>query len=369
MSATVKTVNWTIQKGIQTVTLSSNTVTVSPGSTSTVSATWLGSGTLSATSSDPSVATVLVSGSTITVTGVAVGGVSITASVSESARYLSGSKNISVTVNNLATLPIPTQSGTLTYTGSTLVPTWNNYDSSKMTISGTASATNAGTYIAKFTLASGYQWSDGTTSVKSVGWVINKANPNVTVSPSSISVAAGSTTTLTVTRSGTGTITVSSNNASAATATVSGTTVTVTGVSIGNASITVSVAETANYNSGSAISAITISDEFICTIYNNSSNGRDIVVIYSDSRSGNGSVMQTVPLNGSATFSIPTYGMIVVLWYRAFYTEYLYAGTGNLQEAGSYNAPIVSGNYYQQFPDYVTRTYLIKKEGTFYWRY
>lgn len=58
-------------------------------------------------------------------------------------------------------LQTPTQSGALTYTGSPQSPTWNNYIPSKMTIGGTTSATNAGTYTATFTPTGGNQWSGG----------------------------------------------------------------------------------------------------------------------------------------------------------------------------------------------------------------
>lgn len=60
----------------------------------------------------------------------------------------------------------------LTYTGSAQqgVPTGASY-----TLSGTYSATNAGTYTAYATLAEGYSWSDGTTDPKAITWSIAKA--------------------------------------------------------------------------------------------------------------------------------------------------------------------------------------------------
>lgn len=72
-------------------------------------------------------------------------------------------------------LAVPTQSGTLSYTGSTQSPTWAGYDSEKMTISGTTSAVNAGAYEAKFTPTGGNSWVDGTTAAKTVVWTIDKA--------------------------------------------------------------------------------------------------------------------------------------------------------------------------------------------------
>ena len=60
----------------------------------------------------------------------------------------------------------------LTYTGSAQVgvPAGANY-----TLSGTASATNAGTYSCTATLAEGYSWTDGTTAPKTFTWSIAKA--------------------------------------------------------------------------------------------------------------------------------------------------------------------------------------------------
>ncbi|MDD6093234.1 MAG: hypothetical protein PUB90_01380, partial [bacterium] len=77
-----------------------------------------------------------------------------------------------------ASLTVPSQSGTLTYNTASQTVTWSNYDSSKMTVSGTTSATNAGTYSATFTLkdTTNYKWSDGTTAAKTVSWKINQYN-------------------------------------------------------------------------------------------------------------------------------------------------------------------------------------------------
>ncbi len=68
----------------------------------------------------------------------------------------------------------PSQSGTLTYTGSEQSPTWNNYDSEKLTIGGTTSATEAGTYTATFTPTGDYVWSDYTQDTVEVAWTIGK---------------------------------------------------------------------------------------------------------------------------------------------------------------------------------------------------
>jgi hypothetical protein len=78
--------------------------------------------------------------------------------------------------SNLLGIDTPTQSGTLTYNTASQSPTWNGYDSSKMTLSGTTSGTNAGDYTAKFTPKSPYVWADNLGSEeRSVTWTINKA--------------------------------------------------------------------------------------------------------------------------------------------------------------------------------------------------
>ena len=100
-----------------------------------------------------------------------------------------------VKVQNITNVAIPIQSGTLTYNSTSQTVTWSNYDSSKMTVSGTTSATNAGTYSATFTLKSttNYKWSDGTTTAKTVSWKINQYNiSNVDVGSISDQVYTGS---------------------------------------------------------------------------------------------------------------------------------------------------------------------------------
>jgi hypothetical protein len=81
-----------------------------------------------------------------------------------------GSFSISISKAKITT--VPSTAATWWYTGSTVTPTWSNYDSSKLTIGGTTSAVNIGTYTATFTPKGNYTWSDGTTAAKSVSWKI-----------------------------------------------------------------------------------------------------------------------------------------------------------------------------------------------------
>lgn len=147
-----------------------------------------------------------------------------------------------------ATMTIPTQSNSLTYTGSAQSPAWNNYDSGKMTLGGTTSGTNAGSYNATFTPKTNYKWADGSAGAKTVAWSIAKAAGSLSLNKTSIKLTAAKTTdTITVTRAGDGKITATSNAPTVASVSVSGSVVTVTAKSKGKATITVSVAAGTNH--------------------------------------------------------------------------------------------------------------------------
>lgn len=156
-------------------------------------------------------------------------------------------KEVTWTIN-AATMTVPTQKNSLTYTGSAQSPTWNNYDSGKMTLGGTTSGTNAGSYNATFTPKTNYKWADGSTGAKTVAWSIAKAAGSLSLNKTSIKLTAAKTTdTITVTRAGNGTITATSNAPTVASVSVSGGVVTVTAKGKGSATITVSVAAGTNH--------------------------------------------------------------------------------------------------------------------------
>ena len=155
-------------------------------------------------------------------------------------------------------IAVPKQIGTLTYTGSAQSPSWSNYDASKMTMGGTTTGTNAGSYTTTFALNDGFKWADGTTGTKSVIWKIGKATGSVSFSKDSLSIDKNSTTdSLDVTRTGTGAITATSSDTSVATVTVNGTKVTVTKVGDGTATITIKVAADTNYKEASKTCSVT----------------------------------------------------------------------------------------------------------------
>lgn len=251
---------------------------------------------------------------------------------------------------NKLPVTIPSQNGSLTYTGGVQSPGWNGFYDNLMDISGQTSGTNAGNYTVTFSLKDKkqYQWENGTVTDKtvtwtidraigynvpvidvnnyptyngseqsilpyvsyspveyeivggdssgidagtyfldmqstsnylfpiynnqtgeitnatsdafSVGWRIEKANPNLTVNPTSITLDSSNTTkTITVSRSGNGAITATSSNTNIATVSVSGNIVTVNkGNSSGNATITISAASSTNYEAGSATVSVSV---------------------------------------------------------------------------------------------------------------
>lgn len=159
-----------------------------------------------------------------------------------------GAKTASWSIGRATISTTPSQSGTLTYTGSEQSPSWSNYDSAKLTLGGTTAGTNAGSYNATFTPTSNYKWSDGSTSAKTVAWTIGKAAGSLSLSKTSLTLGdSAESGTSTVTRSGDGAISASSSNTSVATVSVSGTTVTAKAVANGTAIITVKVAEGTNH--------------------------------------------------------------------------------------------------------------------------
>ena len=175
-------------------------------------------------------------GTTSVVVSATIGGQAYTASVA-------------VTVSRIKVSAVPTQSGTLTYNGASQSPTLSGYDATKMTLSGTQSATNAGSYTMQASLKDDkYEWPDGTTTAKTVNWSIGKKAGSFTKDKTSIQITTNKKSdTITITREGTGSISASSNNTQVATTSVSGNVVTVTGVKSGNCVITINVAADTNH--------------------------------------------------------------------------------------------------------------------------
>ena len=160
---------------------------------------------------------------------------------------------------------VPAQSGTLTYTGAELTPTFSNYNTAQLTIGGVVKATNAGTYKATFTPTADYCWSDGSTGAKEVSWAIGKAAGSLSLNKTSVTLNSDKLSdTVTVTRAGDGTISATSNDTSVATVSTNGNVITVNHVNkkSGTATITVAVAAGTNYNAP-ANKTFTVNAQFL----------------------------------------------------------------------------------------------------------
>ena len=158
-------------------------------------------------------------------------------------------KSVAWSIGKATVATVPSQSGSLTYTGSAQSPTWANYDEDKLTLGGTTSGTDAGSYNATFTPKDNYQWEGGSTAAKTVQWTIGKAAGSLSLSPTSMTLdGSAKTKTITVTRAGTGAVTASASPGGIVNVSVSGNTVTVTAVKDGTATVTVHVAADSNYN-------------------------------------------------------------------------------------------------------------------------
>lgn len=209
--------------------------------------------------------------------GLDAGRTSVTVRYTEGGVSCTAQQAVTVTKTDVT---VPSQSGSLTYSGGVQSPAWYNYDTVKMTLGGTTSATNAGNYSATFTLKDTalYQWADGTTGAKTVSWRIGKADGSLSLSKTSITLEDGKLTdTFTVTRLGTGTISVSSDKPDIATVSLSGNVVTVSSVdeNSGTVTVTVSVASDTNYNAPAnktcTVSCVFVTIFGVCWTYSNSS--------------------------------------------------------------------------------------------------
>ncbi len=159
---------------------------------------------------------------------------------------------------------VPSQSGTLTYDGTSQSPSWSNYNSNIMTIGGETSGTNAGTYTATFTPKVGYCWDDYSTEPKSVTWTIGQATGSVTLSKSSVMLDPNTLSDTVTASNATGTLSVSSSDTTVATASISNGTITINSVNnaTGAVTITVSVAASADGNYTATTKTISVTAQF-----------------------------------------------------------------------------------------------------------
>lgn len=201
-------------------------------------------------------------GATATVSGYTCSPTSLNTVTSSQAITVSYSENgvtktttFNVVVNRKSVTK-PTWKSNLTYNGSAQsvsgTSSWNNYNTTYMTIGGTTSATNAGTYKATFTLKDNYRWTDGTITTLDVNWTINKATGTLTLSATTVAIDANNLT-KTVTANGNfdGTVSISPTSVTGlSTLSVNNRTITITGdgkTTVPSTTITVSVTAGTNY--------------------------------------------------------------------------------------------------------------------------
>lgn len=175
---------------------------------------------------------------------------------------------ITGTPNKTVISKVPTQEGTLTYTGDAQQPKWKDYVEGQLTISGDTSKVDAGSYVAHFTPTDDYMWESGGSEPKDATWVIEKAENEISFTPESVTLNLEQTSqVITVNRKGDGAVTATPQG-DLVTTQVNDNTITVAskGQQSGSTTIDVSVADSQNYKAGSK--SLSVSASFIEEVLN-----------------------------------------------------------------------------------------------------
>lgn len=166
-----KNLNWSITKATLTVTASSHTVSYGDAKP-TLSYTITGyknGETEAVLTTKPTVSTTYTS-----TTDVASSPVATVASGAAAANYSFNYVNGAITINRKK-LTIPTAKTGLVYSGLSMSGVLNAPTEAQATHTGNANGTNAGNYSVSYTPTANYQWSDSTTTAKTVNWSIAAA--------------------------------------------------------------------------------------------------------------------------------------------------------------------------------------------------
>ena len=180
-------------------------------------------------------------------------------------------KNIEWTIERaeISTVPSQADTATLIYDGSAKQPTsWNNYNSTQLTLSCSNQINAGSSYTATFTPTANYQWSTSiqtdTTAAKTVNWAIAQATPTLSISPTATTKALslGETYSVTVTSNTDGAIRISSASTSiaslSATTVTTGNSFTITGTATGTSVVTVTTTAGANYKAVTSNKTISV---------------------------------------------------------------------------------------------------------------
>ena len=189
-------------------------------------------GTVTATSSAPTIATVDYASGIATIHGVSAGTATITVANGENRKRVSVTvrsvlsitpSSVSIPAGASANVSVSNISGTVTVKSSSAAIATASYASGTITISGVAAGSATVTVADNFTSRT----------------VAVTVTPPLTVTPATLSLAAGATAAITVIRS-TGSVTAASSNKAVATVTYAAGTATVRAVAPGSATVTIS---------------------------------------------------------------------------------------------------------------------------------
>ena len=247
---------WTISKATGYITLDASSKALTYGTNGTLTIKTNHGGTITQSVSDTATLSLSRSGTTITISPLKANSnnITITVSCAATTNYTAASATCTVTVARSKTAVVPTPVNR-DYNGSAQTG-YTNLDSTKVSMSGTYSATNAGTYTWTATPTANYAWSDGSTSGVSKTWTIIKYESNIVLNPSTLDISLKEVQTYSLTGSGEsgGSLLAISDDPSIASVSVSGNTATITAHKLGTTEISFMIGANGNY--GASVSKI-----------------------------------------------------------------------------------------------------------------
>lgn len=202
------------------------------------------------------------------------GGVARTLAVEKELMAKPGRSDGDVVVPTVDSYMVPEPVNTsFTYNGTEQSLSWRFPCPAAVSIGGSVSATNAGTYTATFTTTDGKPWLDGTTGGKSVQWTIAKVSCAASLDKTTLTLAVGESATVTVTHDSDGEVGINcyadwyadGNYSTSATngcadGSVSGNVLTITGRNVGRAAFFVRIKQGTNYMAQTLELAVTVTE-------------------------------------------------------------------------------------------------------------
>ena len=252
----------------------------------------------------------------------------------------SETQRVTGVANKITIATIPSQMGTLTYNGNSVSPSWNNYDSEKMTLSGTTLGMNAGNYTATLTPTADYRWSDGTTGTKEVVWKIVKAAGSLTLSDDNVELNPLTlSTTVSAEWIGDGVLSAESSDTSVVTVSVVGNDIIINSVNDTYGNVTVKVKVTEGTNHTAVEKNIAVKAAFVSYTLNDNSWETISQVSSLGNAANYWSVgdCKAVTVNG-------TVGMMAINGtYYAYIIGFNHNGTNNAIDFGTFKSAATNG--------------------------